>query len=251
MAKDKWPFMQFYVADWIQDTQLLSLKGEGAWIRIICQMWIAPERGVLSLTPRDFTTLLRLDNDHDAEVMLHELSRVGDVYPTNRERNHADTWATIVNITITSRRMVRDEVKRKAKRDADIKYNEKRTKGKRSKNDSKTTDILHTSEDILHTSNRKKISRTKKQRTSFPDDFVVSGRILQLSKHNQWPDPVAELEAFRDYHSSRGSTFLDWEAAFRTWLRTGKRLNGNKRPQTKGDQSMDKLKKILEWGEEK
>lgn len=28
-----------------------------------------------------------------------------------------------------------------------------------------------------------------------------------------------QLAAFRDYHAARGSTFRDWQAALRTWLR--------------------------------
>lgn len=29
---------------------------------------------------------------------------------------------------------------------------------------------------------------------------------------------AAELERFRDHHTAKGSTFVDWDAAFRTWL---------------------------------
>lgn len=32
-------------------------------------------------------------------------------------------------------------------------------------------------------------------------------------------DPSRELAAFRDHHAARGSRFVDWNAAFRTWLR--------------------------------
>ena len=32
-------------------------------------------------------------------------------------------------------------------------------------------------------------------------------------------DLGAEFEAFSDFHRAKGSTFLDWPAALRTWLR--------------------------------
>jgi len=83
----------------------------------------------------------------------------------------------------------------------------------------------------------------KKTRTSYPDDFVPSERTVELSAQHGWPDPVTELAAFKDYHESRGSTFLDWEAAFRTWLRTGKRMNSGKKVT-----SSDKFKEILQRG---
>lgn len=32
-------------------------------------------------------------------------------------------------------------------------------------------------------------------------------------------DPTGELASFSDHHSAKGSRFVDWNAAFRTWLR--------------------------------
>ena len=66
--------------------------------------------------------------------------------------------------------------------------------------------------------------------TRYPDDFLVSDEIREWAKIKQLPDPNTELEAFRDYHVSKASTFKDWDAAFRTWLRNGKRFAGNGKP---------------------
>ena len=60
----------------------------------------------------------------------------------------------------------------------------------------------------------------------YPADFAADQTIKDLAVKNGWPDPDTELEAFRDYHVSKGSRFLDWNAAFRTWLRNGRRING-------------------------
>jgi hypothetical protein len=38
-------------------------------------------------------------------------------------------------------------------------------------------------------------------------------------------DCSAEADAFRDHHSSKGSRFVDWDAAFRTWLRNAAKFS--------------------------
>jgi len=38
-------------------------------------------------------------------------------------------------------------------------------------------------------------------------------------------DASQELTAFRDHHSAKGTRFVDWNAAFRTWLRNAVKFN--------------------------
>lgn len=64
----------------------------------------------------------------------------------------------------------------------------------------------------------------KSRAVKFPENFIVTDQIRELAKQRGWPALDAELEAFRDFHVSRGSTFKDWEAAFRTWLRNSRRF---------------------------
>lgn len=54
-------------------------------------------------------------------------------------------------------------------------------------------------------------------------------------------DHVTELAAFSDHHTARGSTFKDWQAAFRTWLRNSVKFGrrppaamtaGNRQPES-------------------
>ena len=40
-----------------------------------------------------------------------------------------------------------------------------------------------------------------------------------------------EVAQFRDHHSARGSTFKDWDAAFRTWLRNAAKFSKPKKPE--------------------
>lgn len=70
----------------------------------------------------------------------------------------------------------------------------------------------------------KELLRSSKKKTQWPTDFKVKEHHIQMAAKNQWPDPHHEFEAFKDYHLSHGSTFLDWDRAFYTWLRNAKRF---------------------------
>ncbi len=82
-----------------------------------------------------------------------------------------------------------------------------------------------------------------KQKKTFPSDFSVSEKIKSWADEKGLPDPGSQLEAFRDYHESKGSKMLDWEAAFRTWLRNTKKFD---RP----DKKAQAKKEWEEWGNE-
>ena len=69
-----------------------------------------------------------------------------------------------------------------------------------------------------------------KRATQYPESFEVSEEIKAWAKESGLSDPKTELEAFRDYHQAKGSTFKSWDAALRTWLRNAKKFAGNGRP---------------------
>lgn len=99
----KLPFMQFYPSDWISDTRVLSLAARGAWMDLICAMWIAPERGKLDWSMIQFQNFLGVKQS-EANSLWHELtsSGVADM--------KADTKAH--RVTVMSRRMLREEHQR-------------------------------------------------------------------------------------------------------------------------------------------
>jgi hypothetical protein len=57
-----------------------------------------------------------------------------------------------------------------------------------------------------------------------PPDWAPRSDELALAK-TLGVDPTRELAAFRDHHDARGSRFVDWNAAFRTWLRNAVKFN--------------------------
>lgn len=69
-----------------------------------------------------------------------------------------------------------------------------------------------------------------KRKVQYPETFEVSDEVREWAREKGMPDPDSQLEAFRDHHTSKASRFIDWQAAFRTWLRNQKRWtskNGN------------------------
>src|SRR5262245_1842080 len=42
--------MQFYPADWIQDTRKLNRTTKADWVDLLCAIWVSPEPGKLDWT---------------------------------------------------------------------------------------------------------------------------------------------------------------------------------------------------------
>lgn len=62
----------------------------------------------------------------------------------------------------------------------------------------------------------KRASAERRQR--LPEDFeLTEARRAALLAQSPLADAVAEFDHFRDHHRAKGSTMLDWDAAWRTW----------------------------------
>lgn len=120
------PYFQFYPADWIQDVRILSLEAQGAWMAILCALHTAPERGRHTWNIRQLQQLLGFpegtitnDNEgyprHDKAIsLIAELRGVADISWLDVDGNECDDLSDAFEITIISRRMVRDEMQRLA-----------------------------------------------------------------------------------------------------------------------------------------
>lgn len=67
-------------------------------------------------------------------------------------------------------------------------------------------------------SNDKPLEKSVSRASKLPADFEPL-----LTEHanelwHQLDDPMRELAKFKDHHTAKGSTYKDWQAAFRTWL---------------------------------
>ncbi|MBK1884757.1 DUF1376 domain-containing protein, partial [Luteolibacter pohnpeiensis] len=101
------PYMQFFPADYLRDTEILSLSAQGGWMRMLCSMWHPSRRGVLSLRLQAMARLLHA-SEQATKSIIQEIEEcdVADVeWGGHRE---AISPADIGMVTITCRRMVRD-----------------------------------------------------------------------------------------------------------------------------------------------
>ncbi len=101
------PAFQFYPADWERDLGEHPLEIRGAWITICCALWWSETPGHDTKTLAQWAKILR-ENQKKTEKILNYFThtRIGDLVNQNG------------NITITSRRMVRDEYIRKIRKEA-------------------------------------------------------------------------------------------------------------------------------------
>ena len=132
----KAPAFQFYVRDWLTDTELsqCSPATRGIWADMLCAMWIAPNRGKLeNITPESLSRIARCTAD-EADRALQELEESGAASVT---RNGKVTECH-KKVTVVCRRMAREEKERKDNADR-----QKRHRGKRNaeSNSGSNTDV--------------------------------------------------------------------------------------------------------------
>jgi len=187
---EKFPFIQFFTADWIQDTQVLTLDAKGAWIDIICQLWISPTPGTRTWNRREFQTLLRLRYDEELNQMIADLSRVAEVTMLDAKNAKVDGWEECTWITISSRRILRDARRLRSRKDSNKKYNDKRTRSKRQKNDPETTDIYQKSEV------RKKNKSSGSPKAAPPERALFLANLLarRIVENNPMATPAGETQ---------------------------------------------------------
>lgn len=71
----------------------------------------------------------------------------------------------------------------------------------------------------------------KARKSPIPPGFVPSERARAWAVANLPPiDLKAETLMFRDHHASKGTLFIDHDAAWRTWMRRAARSVAGKRP---------------------
>lgn len=72
MAKNKQPYIPLYIGDWEQDTNLLSLEAEGAWLKIVFKMFKGDKSGVYKISTNALQNLWR-KNTHQVNEIIKEL----------------------------------------------------------------------------------------------------------------------------------------------------------------------------------
>lgn len=185
----KLPFFQFYPADWIQDTQHISLESSGAWIKILCQLHIAPERGKLTWTKQKWQQFLGHPEGDRALILLDELDGTADIVMIGIGDQRVFKWEETLIVTITSRRMVRDEAKQLQELDRKRRYEENHPTRRRQSSDVNPTDRRQTS-DVRQREDKK--TRNKSQPSS---EGRRAAQTLSDKIFENYPDRTLPTEA--------------------------------------------------------
>lgn len=102
----KAPSFPFYVRDWLVDLGEHPLEIEGAWIRFCAKAWLSEKKGVLTKNLAQWARLFGVDLAAAFRILQYlQQEGIGDVFPHVTEalqKNNAE-------ITVMSRRMIRDE----------------------------------------------------------------------------------------------------------------------------------------------
>lgn len=101
------PAFLFYPMDWQRDLEEHPLEIEGAWIRICCKLWWSETRGEMTKSLSQWARILR-EKNKKTEKILQYLSKNGVATITYLDNQ---------NVTIISRRMVKDEKIRQIRRE--------------------------------------------------------------------------------------------------------------------------------------
>jgi len=102
----KLPFLQFYPADYLVDTRVLTLSARGAWVDILCVLHSSSTRGTTKFPIRGWARIMGA-SEADFLSALREIEdmKVGDVI---RGSNG--------DVTVTCRRMMNESITREQSR---------------------------------------------------------------------------------------------------------------------------------------
>ncbi len=136
----KLPAFLFYPGDWIQDTRPLSLAAKGVWIDLLCAMWRAPERGVLTLPLASLARII-CATEEDTSAIVDELLSLGicDADPetlngitephTKIREPNAKITEPNAKITLINRRMRREDRFKKSGKIRQERYQQRKNNG--------------------------------------------------------------------------------------------------------------------------
>lgn len=105
----KSPAFQFYPGDWQRDLSEHPLEIEGAWIRICCALWWSETPGKSTKPLTNWARVLRVGEKKSLSIITYLLNQ-----------NIAEVIIQNSTITISSRRMIKDEYIRNVRRNSGL-----------------------------------------------------------------------------------------------------------------------------------
>ena len=210
------PAFLFYPGDWTRDMDDHSLEIEGAWIRICCRLWWAPQRGRLTLTQERWSTILRTDIDNANRIidcLLNEKIASG-------QRDYHGY------VTLWSRRIIKDEKEREFNR-----LRQQRFRIKEKRNATVTPHVTEPSQRLsVSVTDTYKEKNIKKRKSVV---VFMSPSLNEITQYCKERKNVIDPEEWMAFYESNGwmvgkNKMKSWKAAIVTWEKR-KKGDGNGR----------------------
>lgn len=136
----KAPAFQFYPNDWGRALEEHPLEIEGAWIRIVCKLWYAENKGTLTKTLEQWSRILRESLEKTFQLLQYiQKENIGNVsFSDNVTFSNVECNG---NVTVSCRRMVKDAKLREQNR-----MRQKRFRGKKEDNEEVTDEVTPSSQ---------------------------------------------------------------------------------------------------------
>ena len=74
---------------------------------------------------------------------------------------------------------------------------------------------------------------TRGRASALPPTFELNEKRTEYAKSKGIVNPAEEFEHFKNHHTAKGSTFKNWDAAWRTWCQNSQRFGGKRNEQTR------------------
>jgi biotin operon repressor len=86
---------------------------------------------------------------------------------------------------------------------------------------------------------------SQQRKTRIPDDFAVTEKMRDWAlTESPGINLLDETEHFKDHHIANGNKFIDWERAWKNWIRNSKKFNRNMSNQKQTSFEPPKLKAL-------
>jgi hypothetical protein len=214
----KAPAFQFYPSDWQRDLDDHPLEIEGAWIRICGRLYWTG--GTATKTLKEWASILRKNLSKTEQILKYlEEKKIGDLVNQNG------------NITITCRRMVKDEYIRKIRKEAGSKGGNPQLK-----NAENEGVLLNQNEEQKPTpssssSTSSSIHKETKKTSVDTHKTFVPPTLEEVTAYCRERKNGINPEKWLDHYRSNGwkvgkNKMVDWKAAVRTWEHDQGGVNG-------------------------
>lgn len=214
-----WPWFPMYAADFTNSRKVRTMTPAqvGVYVLLLCHEWDA---GAL---PDDMDELAALANHADPSDVRTVVERAFTLVDGRWQNERLES--------------VRDE--REARRIQQVQAGQASAKARR-RNRLEGVNVRSTSVQRMCSkrdveadtdtppSVEAREGKAKRKRALPPDWKPNEGHHAQAKRDGL--NVELEAEQFRDHHTAKGSVMLDWDAAFRTWLRNAVKFNARRRP---------------------